>query len=96
MTQFDKQVQSLNEDVDKFESDLKQWERGMLQDLSENRAEVSSFNSEVSTALEQMSRSVNDKYKLTKEYQGKVKMQMDDLEHTVYQPPTHDEVDETN
>ena len=84
MTQFDKQVQSLNEDVDKFESDLKQWERGMLADLTSNRAEVASFNAEVSTALEQMSRSVNDKYKLTKEYQGKVKRQMDDLEHTVY------------
>ena len=74
----------MNEDVDKFESDLKQWERGMLEDLTANRADVANFNGEVSTALEQMSRSVNEKYKLTKEYQVKVKRQMDDLEHTVY------------
>ena len=34
MTQFDKQVQDLNQDVDNFESDLKQWERDMLADLT--------------------------------------------------------------
>ena len=52
MKQFDSQVEGLNKDIDKFESDLKQWERGMLKDLSENRAEVATFNEDISLSLE--------------------------------------------
>ena len=38
-----------------------------------------------------MSRSVNNKYKLTKEFQSRVKERMDDLEHTVYMLPEKEE-----
>ena len=40
MTKFDQQVTDLNAGVDNFESDLKQWERDMLADLTSNRAEI--------------------------------------------------------
>ena len=60
------------------------WERGMLDELSKNRSTIHDFNLEVNKSLQDMSRSVNDKYKLAKEFQNKVRHQMDDLEHTVY------------
>ena len=56
----------------------------MLDELSKNRSTIHDFNLEVNKSLQDMSRSVNDKYKLAKEFQNKVRHQMDDLEHTVY------------
>ena len=82
--QFEAQVSSLSNDVDSFESDLQMWERGMLDDLSNNRSNIYDFNQEINKSLQDMSRSVNEKYKLAKEFQDKVRQQMDDLEHTVY------------
>ena len=51
MTQFDTQVSELNNDVDKFELELKDWEGDMMQELGENKVAVSHFNTEVSTCL---------------------------------------------
>ena len=72
-TQFESQVNSLSNDVDKFEVDLQMWERGMLDDLSSNRSDIADFNHEISKVLQDMSKSVNEKYKLAKEFQDKVR-----------------------
>lgn len=82
--QFDKQIQSLNRDADKFESELRQWELSMQSDLKENNHVIAKFNTDVDTSLVQMSQSLNQKYRQAKEYQDKVRERMDDLEHKVY------------
>lgn len=44
MTQFDTQVNALNNDVDTFESSLKKWETDMIEELGENKIAVTNFN----------------------------------------------------
>jgi outer membrane murein-binding lipoprotein Lpp len=84
--QFEKQVTNLNADVDKFESELKQWEFNMQSELSDNNAAITAFNNDVDFSQQAMSQSLNSKFRVTQEYQEKVRERMDALEQTVYKP----------
>lgn len=86
MTQFDKQVSELNNEVDKFELEIKDWEVEMMHELGENKIAVQHFNSDVSNCLETMSKNMNAKYSLTTDYHAKVRESMDNLEKQVYKP----------
>ena len=86
MTQFDKQVNELNNDVDKFEFELKDWEADMMHELGENKVTVQHFNTEVSSCLETMSKTMNNKYSITTDYHQKVRTAMENLEKQVYKP----------
>ena len=59
MTQFDRKVQLLNNDVDTLEQSLKDWEHEMMGELGHNKIEVNHFNQDVSNCLENMSKSMN-------------------------------------
>ena len=70
----------MNNDVDKFELDLKDWEADMMHELGENKVAVTHFNTDVSNCLETMSKTMNNKYSLTTDYHQKVLHSMDNLE----------------
>lgn len=51
--------------MDTFEQSLKDWEHEIMEELGHNKIEVNHFNQEVSDCLENMSKSMNEKYVLT-------------------------------
>ena len=53
--QFEKQVNNLNTDVDRFETDLKSWEFAMQSELSENNAAITRFCNDVDHSVSAMS-----------------------------------------
>mmetsp|Transcript_32132 Transcript_32132/g.39846 ORF Transcript_32132/g.39846 Transcript_32132/m.39846 type:complete len:82 (-) Transcript_32132:24-269(-) len=80
MTQFDTQVNALNNDVDTFELQLREWEYDMVLELGENKNAVAEFDHEVGNCLENLSKTMNGKYITTTEYHEKVYTSMDDFE----------------
>ena len=56
----------------------------MQQDLNENNQAITKFNTEVDDTHCKMSQSLNQKFRLAKEYQEKVRERMNELEHKVY------------
>lgn len=56
----------------------------MIDELGENKIAVNSFNQEVGSTLEDLSKTMNSKYSLTNDYHGKVRKSMDGLEKQVY------------
>ena len=73
--------------VDAFETDLREWEQTMMEDLTNNRQSFNYFRDQVGNSLEKMSKSVNEKYRMTREYQETVLERMSQLEDRVYKPP---------
>ena len=86
MTQFDTQVNALNNDVDNFEMQLKEGENEMVDELGENKNAVAEFDHEVGSCLEQLSKNMNARYITTTEYHEKVRNAMDEFEKQVYKP----------
>ena len=76
---FDRQIQALGADIDAFESGLAQWEVGMQQGMGANNRRILEFESEVNSSLHGMSASLNDKFKITQQYDRKVVERMDML-----------------
>jgi hypothetical protein len=66
--------------VDTFESELKEWEIDMRNELGTNKLAVQNFNTDVADCLENMSKTMNNKYSLTIDYHNKVMQSMDNLE----------------
>jgi hypothetical protein len=56
----------------------------MTEDLKRNNKDITKFNTEVDSALVGMSQSLNAKYRQAAEFQNKVLLRMDDLEHAVF------------
>ena len=56
----------------------------MIDELGENKIAVNSFNQEVGSTLEDLSKTMNSKYSLTNDYHAKVRKSMDGLEKQVY------------
>lgn len=56
----------------------------MIDELGENKIAVNSFNQEVGSTLEDLSKTMNSKYSLTNDYHSKVRKSMDGLEKQVY------------
>ena len=81
---FDKQVRTLESDVDKFESDLMDWELGMQLKLTENNVLISQFEQDISRELHEMSINLNNKFKMTLDFDKKVLERMSDLQSTVH------------
>jgi hypothetical protein len=81
---FDKQVKTLEGDVDRFEETLKDWELGMQLKLSENNAKINCFEQDISKALHEMSTTLNNKFKLTLDFDKRVLVRLSDLQETVH------------
>ena len=81
---FDKQVRSLESEVDKFESDLMDWELDMQLKLTENNVLISQFEQDISRELQEMSTNLNKKFKLTLDFDKRVLERMSDLQSTVH------------
>ena len=47
---------------------MKDWEHEIMEELGHNKIEVNHFNQEVSDCLENMSKSMNEKYVLTQDH----------------------------
>ena len=58
----------------------------MVDDLTNNKIQFDKFKDDVGDSLETMSKSVNQKYRLTQEYQEKVLQRMSKFEDKVYKP----------
>ena len=56
----------------------------MTEDLKSNNKDILKFNTEVDSSLVGMSQSLNVKYRQASEYQSKVLVRMDELEHSVF------------
>ena len=56
----------------------------MIDDLTNNNIQFEKFKDVVGNSLETMSKSVNQKYRLTQEYQEKVLQRMSKFEDNVY------------
>ena len=89
-SQYNDQINELSVNVDDFEADLKQWEVSMMDDLSSNKQCFDKFTDDVGNSLESMSKSVNSKYRMTTEYQEKVRQSMAKLEEKVYMAAPHE------
>ena len=57
-----------------------------MDDLKNNMSCFQNFKQDVGNSLEGMSQGVNEKYRLTREYQETVRMRMAELEEKVYKP----------
>ena len=77
-------MQSLESEVDKFESDLMDWELGMQLKLTENNVLIRQFEQDISRELQEMSTNLNNKFKLTLDFDKKVLERMSDLQSTVH------------
>lgn len=58
-SKFESSITGINQNVDLFEVGLREWEMGMMQDLTQNTSSFDKFKSDVGNSLEDMSRSVN-------------------------------------
>ena len=79
---FDKQIQGLVADVDKFESDLNGWELGMQTEMSKNNQQINAFESEINHSLHEMSNSLNTKFKICQDFDNRVVERMDFLQES--------------
>ena len=67
-SQYDNQISDLIKNVEQFNTDMEGWEVGIIDDLSDNMEQFKKFRDDVGDSLETMSKSVNSKYRLTREY----------------------------
>ncbi len=58
----------------------------MRNELGTNKLAVQNFNTDVADCLENMSKTMNNKYSLTIDYHNKVMQSMDNLEQQVFKP----------
>ena len=72
-------MRSLESEVDKFESDLMDWELDMQLKLTENNILIRQFEEDISRDLHEMSTSLNNKFKLTLDFDKRVLERMSDL-----------------
>ena len=86
MTEFDEQFDCLKNQVEKVEEDIQEWEPQIIANLSQNQKEVSSFNTDVKQTMEEMSQAINSKYRLTMDFQKRVRSRMTALESRLYEP----------
>ena len=86
MTEFDEQFDCLKNQVEKVEEDIQEWEPQIIANLSQNQKEVSSFNTDVKQTMEEMSQAINSKYRLTMDFQKRVRFRMTALESRLYEP----------
>ena len=77
-------MRSLESEVDKFESDLMDWELDMQLKLTENNVLISQFEQDISRELHEMSTNLNNKFKLTLDFDKRVLERMSDLQSTVH------------
>lgn len=72
--------------METFESQLKEWEIDMRNEIGSNKAAVTNFSTDVADCLENMSKTMNANYSLTIDYHSKVMESMDSLEKQVFKP----------
>ena len=72
--------------METFESQLKEWEIDMRNEIGANKAAVTNFSTDVADCLENMSKTMNANYSLTIDYHSKVMESMDSLEKQVFKP----------
>ena len=77
-------MRTLGNEVDKFESDLKDWELGMQLKLTDNNVLIKQFEEDISRELHEMSTNLNTKFKLTLDFDKRVLERMSDLQKTVH------------
>lgn len=77
-------MRTLGNEVDKFESDLKDWELGMQLKLTDNNVLIKQFEDDISRELNEMSTNLNTKFKLTLDFDKRVLERMSDLQKTVH------------
>ena len=69
-------------EVDSFETSLLDWEMKMQLELTRNNNEIQSFESDINNSLHGMSVALNNKFKVTSEFDLKVTQRMNDFKES--------------
>ena len=77
--QIDQEMKEINQKLDDFDEDMKQWQPHVLSKLTENKQQILSFNKLAREQLMDLNSTINDEMKVNLDYKSMCNSRIRDI-----------------